>query len=380
VTLQDSHKPNCNGSERGKRGLSETLRLDNVEKYFGGVRALAEVQLSVPSGQFLTILGPSGSGKTTLLRLLAGFDVPSRGQIFLNREDVSSLPPARRSIGMVFQNYALFPHMTVSENIGYGLKMRQWARKDIDARVAEMLDLVQLKGMGNRKPKELSGGQQQRVALVRALAPRPALLLMDEPLGALDRALRIDMAEEIRRIHRELETTTIYVTHDREEALTLSDRIIIMRNGKIMADGTPEELYRKPASAFVASFFGGHNILNVDDVEIVGRSSPAAGEDARWSALARKAEPRANFDKWRIATPVRKFTLNEPGEGSYLRVRASVIETLFYGDYVRMTCRSDTCGSIVTAWLDAEGIPELNPSLPVSLFSRQQDSVVVVVD
>jgi putative spermidine/putrescine transport system ATP-binding protein len=357
----------------------DILRLAGVSKRFGQVTALDAMNLSVRQGQFVTLLGPSGSGKTTLLRMLAGFDALTSGAIFLDGRDVSPLPPARRGIGMVFQHYALFPHMTVRDNIGYGLKMRGWRRNARDRRIDEMLEIVRLDGMGDRKPKQLSGGQQQRVALARALAPRPALLLMDEPLGALDRALRIHMAEEIRRLHRELGTTTLYVTHDREEALTLSDRIIILRNGRLLADGTPEELYRRPTSEFVAGFFGGHNVLQPTDVEIVMRPNSVGTVDNRWAAVARDGAAKTGGGALGIAIPVRKFTLTQPDD-LFIRVQATVVEMLFYGDYMRVTCRTVGRNETLTAWLDAAPARRLTPGAKVNLFSRQDDSVLVGLD
>jgi ABC-type Fe3+/spermidine/putrescine transport system ATPase subunit len=248
---------------------SVALAIRNLTKRYEDVIALDGIDLSIQTGDFVTILGPSGSGKTTLLKLLAGFEGLTHGEISLRGENISQLPPARREIGMVFQNYALFPHMTVGENIAYGLRMRRWRRNDRDARVRELLALVNLEGLEARYPRQLSGGQQQRVALARSLAFKPTLLLMDEPLGALDRALRFAMAEHIRRLHRQLGTTMLYVTHDREEALTLADRIVIMRDGRILGDGTPYELYHTPTNAFVASFFGGHNVVPVELDELV---------------------------------------------------------------------------------------------------------------
>ncbi|MCC7022423.1 MAG: ABC transporter ATP-binding protein, partial [Thermomicrobiales bacterium] len=203
------------------------LRLRGLRKRFGGVEAVAGVDLALRRGEFLTLLGPSGSGKTTILKMIAGFERPSSGTIELTGRDVSTLSPAERGIGVVFQQYALFPHMSVAENIAYPLKLRRWTPADRQRRVAEMLELVKLGGYGDRYPRQLSGGQQQRVAVARALAFQPALLLMDEPLGALDRALRVGMQEEIRRIHRESGATVLYVTHDQEEALTMSDRVAI---------------------------------------------------------------------------------------------------------------------------------------------------------
>ncbi|ADB52279.1 ABC transporter ATP-binding protein [Conexibacter woesei] len=246
------------------------LEFRALTKRFGGVTAVDGVDLAIRRGEFVTFLGPSGSGKTTMLRLLAGFELPSSGSISIDGRDVSRLRPADRGIGMVFQQYALFPHLTVAGNVAYGLRMRRWERRRRDERVEEMLRVVRLEGYGERYARQLSGGQQQRVALARALAFGPSVLLMDEPLGALDRRLRQDMETEFRRIHRELEPTIVYVTHDQEEALALSDRIAIVRDGRVLAFGAPRDLLARPTSAFVASFFSGANLLAAADVQADG--------------------------------------------------------------------------------------------------------------
>jgi glutamate-1-semialdehyde 2,1-aminomutase len=243
------------------------LEIRSLRKSYGRTLALDGVDLSVYRGELVTLLGPSGSGKTTLLKVIAGFEAPSGGEVRLRGRDISRLPPARRGIGMVFQHYALFPHMTVAQNIGYGLKLRGTRRAERERRVREMLELLRLSGLGERRPRQLSGGQQQRVALGRALVYDPQIILMDEPLGALDRALRIEMEREIRTLHRDLGATIVYVTHDQQEAYALSDRIAVMHDGLIVGVGSPAELYAHPPNAFVASFFAGSNPLPVDAVE-----------------------------------------------------------------------------------------------------------------
>jgi spermidine/putrescine ABC transporter ATP-binding subunit len=238
------------------------VRLTGLSRFYGEVAAVQSVDLTVAAGEFLTLLGPSGSGKTTTLMMLAGFVDPSAGDIWIGGQDIVALPPERRDIGMVFQNYALFPHMTVFDNVAFPLRMRRVDRQAQRARVQEALDLVQLGQMGGRKIQQLSGGQQQRVALARALVFRPPLLLMDEPLGALDRKLRDQMQLEIKRIQQTLGLTVVYVTHDQEEALGMSDRIAIMNDGVIHQVGTPREVYEHPATAFVAAFVGESNFLD----------------------------------------------------------------------------------------------------------------------
>jgi spermidine/putrescine ABC transporter ATP-binding subunit len=235
--------------------------LKNLGKQFGEVVAVNQVTLEVYTGELITLLGPSGSGKTTTLMMIAGFEFPTEGEIFVEGRDVLTVPPSKRNIGMVFQNYALFPHMTVYENIAFPLKMRKFSKTEISRRVEAVLDKVKLHGFEKRYSKQLSGGQQQRIALARALVFDPPLLLMDEPLGALDKKLREYMQIEIKNIQRDLKITTIYVTHDQAEALTMSNRIAVFNEGKIEQVGAPEEIYDRPANKFVADFIGETNFL-----------------------------------------------------------------------------------------------------------------------
>jgi spermidine/putrescine transport system ATP-binding protein len=234
----------------------------NVAKRYDSVAALDNVSISFLDGEFFGLLGPSGSGKTTLLRAIAGFVEPDRGTISFDGERVEGVPVHKRAIGMVFQNYALFPNLTVNGNIAFGLSVRRAPAQEIERRVEEMLALVRLSGFGSRKPRELSGGQQQRVALARALITKPKVLLLDEPLGALDRRLRQQMQVELKDIQRETGVTTIFVTHDQEEALTLSDRIAIIDQGRLMQIGAPQEIYERPATIFAAQFLGDANVFS----------------------------------------------------------------------------------------------------------------------
>lgn len=240
------------------------LQLQKVSKQFGAFQAVTDVDLEIRQGEFMTLLGPSGSGKTTLLMMIAGFLDTSAGDIALAERSITNVPAEKRNFGMVFQGYALFPHMTVRQNIAYPLEIRKMPRAQIEARVDEMLALVQLVAFGHRKPDELSGGQKQRVALARAIAFEPPVLLLDEPLGALDKKLRIEVQEQLKDIHHRIGTTFIFVTHDQEEALSMSDRIVIMRQGRVEQVGTPQELYERPATRFAASFLGKSNFLHKD--------------------------------------------------------------------------------------------------------------------
>jgi len=247
---------------------SADLKVEGLVKRFGEVVALDGVSLDILSGELLTILGPSGSGKTTLLKVVAGFETPDAGTVRVDGLDITAMPPARRDIGMVFQNYALFPHLTVERNVAFPLEMRNVARPEIERRVAEALGLVELQGYGRRLPRQLSGGQQQRVALARAIVFNPRLLLLDEPFGALDRKLRETMQLEVRRLQRRLGLTTIFITHDQEEALVLSDRIAVMNQGAIQQIASTTEIYERPANDFVADFVGESNIFHGTVTEV----------------------------------------------------------------------------------------------------------------
>jgi spermidine/putrescine ABC transporter ATP-binding subunit len=269
------------------------LNVSGLRVRFGAVVAVDALDLTVAAGELFVLLGASGSGKSTLLRAIGGFVQPDAGRIVLDGVDLTAMPPHRRPVNTMFQSYALFPHMSVAANIGFGLRMRGMQRSEIDARVAEMLELVRLQGFGARRPAQLSGGQQQRVALARSLAPRPALLLLDEPLSALDRNLRRDTREELVRLQRELGIAFILVTHDQEEALTMADRIGVMHAGRLMQVGTPAEVYERPNSRLVAEFLGAANVLPIvaryGKIELTGgmpvETATTTPSDAVWLAI-----------------------------------------------------------------------------------------------
>ena len=273
------------------------VQLDGVTKRFGKTIALDDVSLLVRRGELMTLLGPSGCGKTTLLNLVAGFLVPDGGEIEIDGRRVTDVPPYRRESGIMFQQYALFPHMSVAANVGYGLKMRRIAKPEIARRVAEALTLIKLEGLEDRKPRQLSGGQQQRVALARALVFGPRALLLDEPLSALDAATRVTMRDEIRRIQRGRNIATLLITHDQDEALSLADRIVLLRDGRLVQSGSPQEIYDRPADAFVAGFVGRANLLDakVIDAETVdtpiGRLATPPHGHAAGSALRLLVRP-----------------------------------------------------------------------------------------
>lgn len=270
-----------------------SLQLRGVSKNFGAVCAVDNIDLEIRRGEFLTLLGPSGSGKTTLLMMIAGFLDISKGDIALDGTSIADVPAEKRNFGMVFQGYALFPHMTVRDNVGYALSVRKRADAEIRSRVDEMLELVQLQEFADRKPAQLSGGQQQRVALARALCFAPPVLLLDEPLGALDKKLRVEVQEQLKDIHRRVGTTFIYVTHDQEEALSMSDRIVIMRDGTIEQVGSPQELYERPATRFAASFLGKSNFIDENNTvfalrpEKIDVRAGTGNQDARRSGVVK---------------------------------------------------------------------------------------------
>jgi sulfate/thiosulfate transport system ATP-binding protein len=253
--------------------MSITVR--EVSKRFGSFVALDDVSLEVPSGSLLALLGPSGSGKTTLLRIIAGLEAPDRGSVLYQDEDATHRPARERNVGFVFQHYALFRHMTVFENIAFGLRVRHWSKTRVQKRVQELLELIQLSGLEKRYPAQLSGGQRQRVALARALAPEPRLLLLDEPFGALDAKVRQELRQWLRRLHNDLHVTSVFVTHDQDEALEVADRVVVMRAGRIEQVGTPLEIFEHPANAFVMHFLGNVNVLQSHALN--GHASAGAG-------------------------------------------------------------------------------------------------------
>jgi putative spermidine/putrescine transport system ATP-binding protein len=354
----------------GRSGAA--LQLSALRKNFGAVTAVDGVDLTVQQGEFLTLLGPSGSGKTTILKMIAGFESPTSGTIELAGRDVSRLSPAERGIGVVFQQYALFPHMTVGENIAYPLTLRKWSTPDKTRRVQQMLDLVELSGYGNRYPRELSGGQQQRVAVARALAFQPALLLMDEPLGALDRALRIGMQEEIRRIHRDSGATILYVTHDQEEALTMSDRVAIMRSGQLRQVGPPRDLYERPADRFVATFFGECTLVPAEQL------GPARDDEVRVRTLGLEATVRrgGTLPEREISLAIRpgRFRL-QPAPGD-LPLPATIVDLLYLGDAVRIIGHHPEVGEIL-ARANPDQTRDLAIGQAITLGFAPRDAVAV---
>ena len=314
------------------------VSIANVIKDFGNFRAVDDVSIEIRSNEFFTLLGPSGCGKTTLLRMLAGFEAPSAGRILLDRSDISMLPPNRRPINTVFQNYALFPHMTVAENIGFGLKMLGKDKREIEATVQEMLRLVRLEHAGNRAVTQLSGGQQQRIALARALAPRPKLLLLDEPLSALDLKLRKSMQIELKRLQQETEITFIFVTHDQEEALTMSDRIAVMNGGKVLQIGSAHEIYEHPADRFVAGFIGETNFLEGKLLASDGKTGSVA-LDCRLTLETLTSKSVATSGE--VTIVVRPEQLEVVAAGSGNSVGCTVERIVYFGTDTHIHARMD---------------------------------------
>lgn len=326
---------------------------DEVHKSFGAVRALSPTSLEVGAGEFLTLLGPSGSGKTTLLNIAAGYVPPDGGRVLLGTRDVTQLPPRQRNIGMVFQNYALFPHFDVFDNVAYGLKVRGRPDAEIRKRVLAALAMVRLDGLERRAIQQLSGGQQQRVALARAMVIEPDLLLMDEPLGALDRQLRKHVQLELRRLHTQSRRTTIYVTHDQEEALVMSDRIAVMSQGRLEQVGTPAELYRAPKNAFVAAFLGESNLLRVRIAERTGHDAAFRVEDVAdlWRIPSHDTLPGQD-DALLLVRPedFRPAQAGEPG------LDAEIAEVVYLGELTALRLKLATGQSV---WMRQMKLPPL---------------------
>ena len=307
------------------------LTLTGIQKSFGTSVAVQDFNLSAQRGEFVSFLGPSGCGKTTTLRMIAGFEVPTAGTISIDGTDVTHRSPNKRNVGMVFQSYALFPNMTVGDNIGFGLKVRKRPPVEIKKRVSELLEIVNLPDKGGRYPYQLSGGQQQRVALARALAFEPTVLLLDEPLSALDAKIRVALRHEIRSIQRQLGITTVYVTHDQEEALSLSDRVVVMSEGRVEQIGTPFEVYNFPSTPFVASFVGTLNVLPAVVVDAGRGELTVAGQGVR---VARRFEGGTGKSV-NIALRPEMVKLGDGPEGSN-RVKGKVIDVSFLGSIVRI--------------------------------------------
>ncbi|WP_137388419.1 ABC transporter ATP-binding protein [Rhodoligotrophos defluvii] len=368
------------GFNQGRRPGAKALpvAITGLTKRYGAVVALDQVSLAVAPGEFVTLLGPSGSGKTTLLMAVAGFSRPDSGSIAIDGQEIVRLPPHKRNIGMVFQNYALFPHMTVGDNIAYPLRLRGVGKGDARQKVEQALGLVQLTGYEDRRVDQLSGGQRQRVALARAVVFEPRILLMDEPLSALDKQLREHMQIEIRRLHNQLGMTTIAVTHDQREALTMSDRVAVLNDGRLMQFDTPQEIYEHPQSRFVAEFIGESSFLPV-----LVNGSTASFEGV---TLKLPEQPRGASDGLQLLLRPEKLELcpgeNEPDRDDVNHFRGTLTEAVFQGESVLATVRlsgdHEIIARVPNSKLQARSLPEIGA--PVCLAMHVQDTRLVAAN
>lgn len=365
-------------NEATRRTGAPVIEIDHVTKRFGDYVAVAEADVSIASGEFFSLLGPSGCGKTTTLRMIAGFESPTAGAIRLEGVDVSKVPPHKRNVNTVFQHYALFPHMSVWDNIAYGPRSKKLAKNEIRKRVDELLEIVRLTDFADRRPGQLSGGQQQRVALARALVNYPSALLLDEPLGALDLKLRQVMQFELKRIQREVGITFIYVTHDQEEALTMSDRIAVMNAGNVDQIGTPTEIYDRPATVFVASFIGQANLwagrqtgrANRDYVEIEVLGSTLKARPGETTI-----EPGGHATL--MVRPERIRVCMDAPTGELVGVRATVTDLTFQGPVVRLSLAAPDDSAMIAHIGPEEDLPMLRPGDQVHVCWSPDASLVL---
>jgi putative spermidine/putrescine transport system ATP-binding protein len=364
--------------ERGNE-TAVKLRVEELTKTYGPVTALADANLEMREGEFLTLLGPSGSGKTTLLMMVAGLTQPTSGQVWIDGALATYMPAYRRDIGMVFQNYALFPHLTVRENIAFPLRMRHMPGAEIEREVRRALDIVQLPDVIDRLPRELSGGQQQRIALARCMVYRPSIILMDEPLGALDKKLRDHMQLEIKRLHTRLGITVLYVTHDQEEAMAMSDRICLMNSARIEQVGTPDELYFAPRSVFAADFLGESNILEGSVAEAGATVVIRGPAGSTLNAAARGATVRAGE---RVRVMVRPESLRVLGEGETAanELAGTLRDIVFVGGIIRLYVALADGTAVVAKRLTPGRLPDYGVGSPVRLGWRPEDSVLLPGD
>lgn len=350
--------------------MTASINIIKATKVFdGAVRAVDSIDIRIEAGEFFSLLGPSGCGKTTTLRMIAGFEVPTSGQIFLGEADITGVPAHKRDMGMVFQNYALFPHRTVNQNVAFGLRMRGMDKAEIDRKVAGALELVSLAGYGDRSPDQLSGGQQQRVALARAIVIEPTVLLCDEPLGALDKKLRQQMQFELKELQRTLGLTTVFVTHDQEEAMAMSDRIAVMSEGRVEQIGTPAEIYNAPQSRFVADFIGDANVL---------KCRPRAGQDA-WELVDGTAidPPPGAQEACTVALRPERIAI-QPAAGGAKGILGTIENVNFLGGAILYRVRMGASGQrILVQAANRAGAPAMAVGTAVALSWAQTDLVVL---
>jgi spermidine/putrescine transport system ATP-binding protein len=353
------------------------IELERISKRFGrDDAAVDDISLSIPAGEFFSLLGPSGCGKTTTLRMIAGFEELDAGTVRIDGEDVTFVPARRRAVHMVFQDYALFPHMTVAENVAFGLKLKRTERSETASRVREALDSMQLEGLEGRRPSQLSGGQRQRVALARALVNRPAALLLDEPLGALDLKLRKEMQLELKQIQQRTATTFVYVTHDQEEALTMSDRIAVMSAGRVEQVGSPRELYERPATRFVADFIG---VSNAIKISVDRREGGYVVMDLGGGSRLLAPDPGDRSSELQVAVRPEKISLDPEGAGGAgdCRVRGRLLELVYMGSMSQAIVAAETGDRLIVNLLNSEEESRLTPGMDVTLGWKATSSYVI---
>jgi spermidine/putrescine transport system ATP-binding protein len=377
------------GSTTGGAAAADVEILD-VSKRFGDVLAVDRMTLRIAHGEFYSFLGPSGCGKTTTLRMIAGFEQPTEGEILLDGRPVAGVPPYRRNVNTVFQHYALFPHMDVAQNVGYGLRQRKVAKSDEGRRVGEALELVRLSGFAKRRTWELSGGQQQRVALARALVNRPTVLLLDEPLGALDLKLRKAMQLELKALQREIGITFVYVTHDQEEALTMSDMIVVMNAGRIHQQGGPTDLYERPVDRFVADFIGVSNPIAARVVDFdAGRRTARVETDRGLTLTGAVTDPTASpggGDAVTIAIRPERLEIDPAGNGTDARdgwtaIRGRVIQGTYLGDHTEYQIETEQAGTVVVRRQNATGAasgPGVGPGDAVTVRWHEEANLILI--
>jgi len=374
--------------------VTPDVEIVDVTKRFGEVVAVDRMQLRIAHGEFYSLLGPSGCGKTTTLRMIAGFEQPTEGEIFLAGQPIAGVPPFRRNVNTVFQHYALFPHMNVAQNVGYGLRQKKVDKAEVARRVGEALELVRLGGYGSRRVWEMSGGQQQRVALARALVNRPTVLLLDEPLGALDLKLRKEMQLELKALQREVGITFVYVTHDQEEALTMSDTIVVMRDGRIQQQGSPTELYERPVNRFVAGFIGSSNFLEgtlagAPDANGRARVRTEGGLELSGHITDPEATTAAGSEVTVAIRPERMEVLpagsadgaanGATATGSY-EVRGTVHQGTYLGDQTEYRIETDQAGEVIVRRQNAAGTGGAlgaGPGDPVVVRWREEANLIL---
>jgi len=355
------------------------IALEGVTKRFGKAEAaVRDVSLEIGEGEFFSLLGPSGCGKTTTLRMIAGFEVPDEGRIVLQGTDVTTVFSNKRPVNMVFQQYALFPHMSIYDNVAFGLKVKGVPRKEHRGRILEILRVVELEGLENRRPRQLSGGQQQRVALARALVNQPAALLLDEPLGALDVKLRKQMQLELKKIQTELGTTFVYVTHDQDEALSMSDRIAVMNHGRVEQIAGPREIYEHPATAFVADFIGSLNALDFTVDELVGGYAVMRVGEADRVVLPVGGETNTG-DSFRVAVRPERVQIGRPGDSGAdggTRLEGTVVQVVYLGMYTQFHIET-AAGRLVSHRLADELLDPPEPTTRVSVMWEPEHTAVL---